>query len=187
MGKYSDRNGEGLHRVAEDDPLALKVLKQEHHKFRILFDAAQDAEGSKLKTIADELCLRLDVHMTIEEEILYPAGKQVGDADEVDEGIVEHAAGKDLAGQIAQMNGTEELYKSKVHVLGEQTIHHIDEEDQELFEELKEAHEKGKIDLDAIGEQLRARQAELYQKVEATGDLGPTQEADAEESPTVNA
>ncbi|NIJ07831.1 hypothetical protein FHS31_001441 [Sphingomonas vulcanisoli] len=183
MGKYTQRNGEGLHRIAKDDPLALQVLKTEHHTFRELFDAAQEAEGAALKKIGDELCLRLDVHMTIEEEILYPAAKAIGEGDDVDEGIVEHAAGKDLAGQIAQMKGTEELYKSKIHVLGEQTIHHIDEEDEELFEEMKEAHEAGKIDLDAIGEQLRSRQAELYGKVLETGDLGPTQEADAEEVP----
>ena len=183
MGAYTARNGEGLHRIAEDDPIALQVLKDEHHKFRELFDAAKEAKSAALKTIGDELCLRLDVHMTIEEEILYPVGKKVGEADNVDEGIVEHAAGKELAGQIAQMDGTEELYASKIHVLGEQTIHHIDEEDEELFEELKEAHEKGEIDLNTIGEQLRARQADLYQKVEATGDVGPTQEADAEEVP----
>ncbi|WP_174274405.1 hemerythrin domain-containing protein [Sphingomonas bacterium] len=183
MSDYAARNGEGLHRIADDDPVALRVLKDEHHRFRELFQAAKEAEGDALKAIGDELCLRLDVHMTIEEEILYPAGRTVGEADEVDEGIVEHAAGKTLAGQIAQMDGTEELYKSKVHVLGEQTIHHIDEEDQELFEEMKEAHQEGKIDLDAIGEELRARQAELYAKVEDTGDLGATQEADAEETP----
>ena len=183
MSEYAKRNDEGLHRIAEDDPIALQVLKNEHHKIRELFDAANEAEGPALKKIGDELCLRLDVHMTIEEEILYPVGKQVGEADDVDEGIVEHAAGKDLAGQIVQMDGTEELYKSKIHVLGEQTIHHIDEEDEELFEEVKEAHGKGEIDLNAIGEHLRARQAELYAKVEATGDLGPTQEADAEEEP----
>lgn len=183
MAEYAKRNTQGLHRIAKDDPIALQVLKDEHHKFRELFDAAKEATGAKLKTIGDELCLRLDVHMTIEEEILYPAGKTVGDADEVDEGIVEHAAGKELAGQIAQMKGTEELYASKIHVLGEQTVHHIDEEDEELFEEMKQAHQKGKIDLDAIGLKLRARQTELYRNVEADGDLGQTQEADAEEVP----
>jgi hypothetical protein len=178
---YAARNNEGLHRIAEDDPLAIALLKEEHHRFRELFTEANEAEGSRLKHIADELCLRLDVHMTIEEELLYPTGKEVGEAEEVDEGIVEHAAGKQLAGEIAQLDGTEELYKSKVHVLGEQTIHHIDEEDEELFEEMKEAHAAGKIDLDALGEKLRERQAELYRKIEESGDLGPTDEADAEE------
>ena len=178
---YAARNNQGLHKIADDDPLAIALLKEEHQRFRELFTEANEAEGERLKHVADELCLRLDIHMTIEEELLYPTGKDVGEAEEVDEGIVEHAAGKQLAGEIAQLHGTEELYKSKVHVLGEQTIHHIDEEDEELFEEMKEAHAAGKIDLDALGEKMRARQAELYQKVEASGDLGPTQEADAEE------
>jgi hypothetical protein len=179
--EYASRNNEGLHRIAEDDPTAIALLKDEHHRFRELLDAAEDAEGPELKRIADELCLRLDVHMTIEEELLYPAGKQVGESDEVDEGIVEHQAGKDLMTEILQLTGTEELYKAKVHVLGEQTIHHIDEEDEDLFEEMKEAHEKGEIDLNALGDKLRARQAELYQRIEEEGDVGETDEADAEE------
>jgi hypothetical protein len=182
---YAARNGEGLHRIAKDDPAAIALLKQEHHRFRELFTAAGKAEGAKLKKIADELCLRLDIHMTIEEEILYPAGRKAGEGDEVDEGIVEHQAGKDLVVEIEQLKGDEPLYAAKVHVLGEQTIHHIDEEDEELFEEMKEAHAKGRIDLDAIGEQLRTRQAELYDEVEIDGDLGPTKEADAEEIPAV--
>ncbi|PZU10712.1 hemerythrin domain-containing protein [Sphingomonas sp.] len=178
---YAARNGKGYHRIAKDDPAAIALLKQEHHRFRELFTEANEAEGARLKHIADEICLRLDVHMTIEEEILYPAGKALGEGDEVDEGIVEHDAGKTLAAEIAQLSGREELYKSKVHVLGEQTIHHIDEEDEELFEDMKKAHVAGKIDLDALGETMRARQAQLYRKVEASGDLGPTAEADAEE------
>lgn len=179
--EYSARNTQGLHRIAKDDPTAIALLKEEHHVFRELFDAAKKAKGAKLKTVADELCLRLDIHMTIEEELLYPAARKVGDADEVDEGIVEHQAGKDLMTEIVQLTGTEELYEAKVHVLGEQTIHHIDEEDEDLFEEMKEAHEKGKVDLDALGDKMRARQAELYRAVEKKGDMGETHQADAEE------
>ena len=180
-GKYESRNVEGHHPVAEDDPLALRILKEEHHVFRRLFDAAEDASDAERKEVADELCLRLAVHMAIEEEILYPALKPVIGADEVNEGIVEHHSGKLLAAEIEQLDGTEELYKAKVHVLGEETIHHIDEEDEDLFEDAKAAHVAGRIDLDALGEQLRARQAELYDQVVARGDVGPTDEADAEE------
>ena len=52
-----------------------------------------------------------------------------------------------------------------------------------MFEDAKEAHGEGKIDLDALGEKLRARQAELYDEVARDGDVGDTQEADAEEIP----
>jgi hemerythrin-like domain-containing protein len=187
MGKYAPRNDEGDHRIKSDDPQAIALLKDEHHRFRELFDKAEDAEGEALVAVAREVTLRLAVHMTIEEELLYPALKGLGDEekDEVDEGIVEHASGKALCAEIEQLDGTEELFKSKVHVLGEETIHHIDEEDEELFETAKQAAKDGKVDLDALGEKLRARQAELYRQVEETGEMGPTDEAVVEEIPSV--
>jgi hypothetical protein len=180
-GKYASRNSEGDHRIKDDDPAAIALLKEEHHRFRELFDQAEETEGGKLVAIAEELCMRLAVHMTIEEEILYPALKPVIGADEVNEGIVEHQSGKRIVAELEQLDGTEELYKAKVHVLGEETIHHIDEEDEDMFEDAKQAHEDGKIDLDAIGEQLRARQAELYDQIGASGELGKTNEAEANE------
>ncbi|HEY6916295.1 MAG TPA: hemerythrin domain-containing protein [Allosphingosinicella sp.] len=179
-------NSKSPHKTAKDDPRAIALLKDEHQTFRTLFDRAEQAEGEALVAIAQELCLRLDVHMTIEEEILYPALKAVIGEDEVNEGIVEHQSAKRLVEEIEQLNGDEPLYASKVHVLGEETLHHIDEEDEELFEKAKEAHRAGKIDLDAIGDRLRARQQQLYARIESTGDEGLTAEADAEEVETVN-
>src|ERR1700712_197014 len=145
MGKYAPRNTQGDHRILDDDPRAIALLKDEHHAFRELFDKAEDQEGAALLGTARELCLRLAIHMTIEEEILYPAVKGLGDEekDEVNEGIVEHASGKIMCAEIEQLDGTEELFKSKVHVLGEETIHHIDEEDEELFEAAKQAAKDG--------------------------------------------
>jgi hypothetical protein len=180
-GKYGARNSQGNHVIAKNDPIALQVLKDEHHIFRTLFDEAKAAKPARLTAIARELCMRLTVHMTIEEEILYPALKPVIGADEVNEGIVEHQSGKFLIAEIEQLDGDEELFPSKVHVLGEETIHHIDEEDDDLFEDAKAAHEKGKLDLDAIGEKLRTRQKQLYDQIAASGEVGKTHEADAEE------
>jgi hypothetical protein len=125
MGKYAGRNEEGDHKIKPDDHKAIALLKDEHHAFRKLFDQAEDQDGKALTATARELCLRLAVHMTIEEEILYPALKGLGseEKDEVNEGIVEHASGKALCAEIEQLDGTEELFKSKVHVLGEETVH----------------------------------------------------------------
>jgi len=183
-GTYAARNDQGDHRILHDDPRAIALLKEEHHVFRILFDRAGAAEGDALVAVARELCMRLTVHMTIEEEILYPALKPVIGADAVDEGIVEHASGKRIVAELEQLNGGEELYAAKVHVLGEETIHHIDEEDEELFADAKKAHAAGKLDLDALGGTLRARQAQLYDQLAAAGEVGRTAEADAEEIQT---
>ena len=61
----------------------------------------------------------------------------------------------------------------------------LDEEDEDMFAEAREMHLAGKIDLDALGDTLRARQAELYRQVEETGEVGPTDEADVDEIETV--
>ncbi|KKC26623.1 hemerythrin domain-containing protein [Sphingomonas sp. SRS2] len=180
-GKYSARNSQGRHVVAKDDPLAISLLKQEHHVFRSLFDEAEEADTQRLTEIARELCMRLSVHMAIEEEILYPALKPILGDDEVNEGIVEHQSGKRIIAELEQLDGTEELFAAKVHVLGEETVHHIDEEDEDMFEDAKSAHSDGKIDLDALGETLRARQAELYDQISSTGETGKTCEAQPDE------
>jgi len=180
-GKYSVRNEQGRHVIAKDDPLATRLLKEEHHVFRKLFDQASEADGKRLTEIARELCMRLSVHMAIEEEILYPALKPILGDDEVNEGIVEHQSGKRIVAELEQLDGTEELFSAKVHVLGEETVHHIDEEDEDMFEDAKAAHAEGKIDLDALGEKLRARQAELYDDIASTGETGKTSEAQADE------
>lgn len=180
-GKYSARNDEGKHAIANDDPLAISLLKTEHHVFRSLFDEAGKANTARLTEIARELCMRLTVHMAIEEEILYPALKPILGDDEVNEGIVEHQSGKRIVAELEQLDGTEELFAAKVHVLGEETVHHIDEEDEDMFEDAKSAHEDGKIDLDALGEKLRARQAELYDQISTTGETGKTHEAQPDE------
>ncbi|MGF7148989.1 hypothetical protein FHS96_002631 [Sphingomonas zeicaulis] len=184
-GDYAKRNSQGDHRLKQDDPAAIRLLKEEHHVFRELFDKAEASEGEALVPIAQELCMRLAVHMTIEEEILYPALKPVIGEEEVDEGIVEHQSGKRIIAELENLDGTEKLYKSKVHVLGEETVHHIDEEDEDLFEDAKEAHAAGKIDLDALGEKLRARQAALYDEIATKGEAEKTGDAVAEELETV--
>ena len=180
-GKYRARNDQGRHVIAKDDPLATRLLKEEHHIFRSLFDEAEKAAPKRLAEIARELCMRLSVHMAIEEEILYPALKPILGDDEVNEGIVEHQSGKRIIAELEQLDGTETLFAAKVHVLGEETVHHIDEEDEDLFEDAKAAHEAGRIDLDALGDKIRARQAQLYDQIAATGETGKTREAQPDE------
>lgn len=185
MGKYVERGKAEPHIVAQDDPLAISLLKEEHQIFRQLFDRAEESEGDQLVAVTRELCMRLGVHMTIEEELLYPALKPILGDDEVNEGIVEHQSGKLIVAELEQLDGTEELFKTKVHVLGEVTMHHVDEEDEDMFEDAKQAHRDNRIDLDELGRQLDARRAELYENIAASGDEGVTCDAEANEVPSV--
>jgi hypothetical protein len=76
MGKYVDRGRKPPHAIMDGGPEAIALIKEEHHMFRALFDRAQEEEpGPVLVALAGETCLRLAVHMVVEEEVLYPALK----------------------------------------------------------------------------------------------------------------
>ena len=71
--------------------------------------------------------------------------------------MVEHAAAKTLIAEIEAMKPGQLLYDAKVKVLGEQVRHHVEEEEQELFPDLRESD----LDLRALGSKLAARKVEL--------------------------
>ena len=153
--------------VPADEPRAIALLKQDHRIFDRLFNEFEQANRERKVKIAQELCLRLAVHTKVEEEVFYPAIKAKIDQDEIDEALVEHQAADALALEIQEMDGSEDLYDAKVHVLGEQVRHHVEEEEEEMFEEAKKAG----LDLDALGERMAARQDELLNEVADKGDI----------------
>jgi hemerythrin superfamily protein len=156
-------------------PDAIALLKADHAEVKKRFKAYQklvdnDGGAEERQAVAEEICLLLTVHATIEEEIFYPATRDVleSDVDLVDEADVEHASAKDLIAQIRAMQPEEPLYNAKVKVLGEYVDHHVEEEQDEMFPKVK----TGKLDTRAIGAQLAERKqalmAEMTEGVKAT-------------------
>lgn len=138
---------------------AIALLEADHREVETLFDQFEAAdEDLKKGAIAAKICLALKVHTAIEEELFYPPARaQTGDADLVDEAVVEHMGAKDLIAQIEAMKPGQPLYDAKVKVLGEQIRHHVEEEESDLFPEAREAG----MDLEAIGAALAERKVEL--------------------------
>jgi hemerythrin superfamily protein len=141
---------------------AIALLKQQHREVKEMFDRFENmtdrAKVSK-KKLADEICNALIMHTTIEEEIFYPATREASEETEdmVDEAVVEHASAKDLIAQIMEMDPGDDLYDAKVKVLGELVEHHVQEEEEEMFPKTREL----KLDLKALGQEMKARQMEI--------------------------
>ena len=143
---------------------AIALLTADHREVADMFDEFEglgDRAKSSKKKLADKICNALVVHTTIEEEIFYPAVraalKSKDDQDKLDEAIVEHAAAKDLIRQIQEMDPEDDLYDAKVKVLGEEVEHHVEEEEKEMFPNVK----KSDLDLMALGQELAMRKQEL--------------------------
>jgi len=101
----------------------------------------------------------LTVHATIEEEIFYPAIRNLDDEtrDLVSEAAVEHQSLKDIVGRLEAAPPSDPLYDAGVKVLAEYVKHHVKEEENELFPKVRSSE----IDLDALGERLMERKQEL--------------------------
>lgn len=141
---------------------AIELLTQQHREVKEMFDRFENmtdrAKVSK-KKLADEICNALIMHTTIEEEIYYPATREASEETEdmVDEAVVEHASAKDLIAQIMEMDPGDDLYDAKVKVLGEMIEHHVKEEEEEMFPKTRQL----KLDLKALGQEMKARQMEI--------------------------
>lgn len=139
------------------------LLMQDHREAESLFEQfEQTEEPDRLAVLARRICLALSVHAILEEEIFYPAARELLEDDPespdlLDEAEVEHAAAKALIAEIQAMMPREPLFRAKVKVLGEYVMHHVREEETRLFPKLRE------IGLEAypLGADLAARKVAL--------------------------
>ena len=138
---------------------AIGLLEADHREVEDYFETYETlTDDAEKKALADKICLALKVHAQIEEEFFYPpAREKTGDGDLIDEAIVEHMGAKTLIAQIEAGLPGQPLYDAKVKVLGEQVRHHVEEEESELFPEVRATN----LDLVALGAKLAARKAEL--------------------------
>jgi len=142
---------------------AIKLLKADHDEVEELF--AQYEKQKKRNSAArpeliEKICTALTVHAQIEEEIFYPAARDVLEQDGedlLDEAEVEHSSIKSLVEQIEAMGAGDELCDAKVKVLSEYVKHHVKEEEGELFPKVK----KTDLDLEALGMEMAERKSEL--------------------------
>ena len=145
-------------------PDAVALLKADHAKVEELFESYEKASGDGRKqAIAEQICMELSVHATIEEEIFYPACEGKVEEELLKEAYVEHDGAKILIAEIEAGGPSDEFYDAKVKVLGEQIEHHVEEEERRMEGLFAQARHAG-IDMDALGEGLAARKQELVSR-----------------------
>jgi hemerythrin-like domain-containing protein len=145
---------------------AIALLKQDHRTVSQLFDEFEKADEEEQAAIAQRVCQLLTVHAQMEEELLYPAAKECFESDEenedlVNEAEVEHGSAKELIAKIEGMSSGDEHFKATVTVLGEYIKHHVKEEENELFPQLK----KTELDLKELGSRLADRKFALMEQM----------------------
>ncbi|WP_406314266.1 hemerythrin domain-containing protein [Streptosporangium sp. NBC_01639] len=136
---------------------AIVLLKDDHKTVEKLFkefEKAGDGAYKKKRDIVDKIIDELVTHTYIEEEIFYPAARE-GAPDTTDhilESVEEHHVVVWMLSELKEMDPRDERFDAKVTVLMENVRHHVEEEEEEWFPQVREA--MGRNRLQEIGERM---------------------------------
>ena len=143
----------------------IKLLKKDHKMVKTLFEEVKNLKGSKLQKKADlitHIKQALTVHVQVEEELVYPAFRETRSMKEqVGEALEEHHVTKMLLAELDVLQPDDERYNAKVTVLCEYLMHHVKEEEKEMFPEAQKRLSSKR--LAALGEEVEARRNELLE------------------------
>lgn len=140
----------------------LNELKDDHKRVKKAYRDFQKLDHHEdpqaCAPLVEQVLSELRVHAALEEELLYPAARgQVAEEDLVDEAEVEHEMLHVLIDQLAMMDPEDELYAARFTVLCEYVVHHVKEEEGEMFPQL----ERARLDWEALRREMDERRREL--------------------------
>jgi hypothetical protein len=144
-------------------PDAVALRKADHLEVRALFEryerlVAEGAAGETRRALAQDICVRLTVDITAEEEIFYPAAcAAIGEQDVLCEATAMHRRARHLIADIVDMAPADPMLDERVKVLNERVDRHMAEEEGRLFARLRAAGS----DLGGLGARMAARKGEL--------------------------
>jgi len=150
----------------------LDMLKDDHKRVKKAYrefsklDSEDDAE--RCEAIVQQVLADLEVHTTLEEELLYPAAREaIKEPALIDEAEVEHESARTLMQQLQGMDSQDEKFVARFTVLCEYVMHHVKEEENELFPQLEHA----RLDWESLAREMQDRRAELMPPEEGREDM----------------
>jgi hemerythrin superfamily protein len=146
-------------RAATGFPVAqpTEALRMDHAFVRQLFSRFLNTDNEAVRQEAGPRILELlEMHSSVEETVFYP---QVRDLDEslIQEFVQEHGDADQLIQQLKSMDPCSPQAEPIYRRLCESVLHHIDEEEHDLFPKVEQAN----LDLEHIGLQMQAFEANL--------------------------
>ena len=138
---------------------ALDLLEQQHREVEDLFEKLESAKApSQKERVLAKLGDALAAHAKIEETIFYPAAFAEQTESELREAVEEHLVAKRLLADLLEMEPSDPQFISKVTVLKEVIEHHVEEEEETLFEMVRKQDIE---DLDVLGAKMQQRYKQL--------------------------
>jgi hemerythrin superfamily protein len=139
-------------------PDVIKLLETDHREVEDLFAKAESTSGAAKQQVVTKIASELTLHAEVEEQIVYPAMREAGLDDIVNEAEQEHGKVKELLAQIEAMDASTDEVDGLLAELKADVQHHVEEEESEGFPKFRDTVEQAQ--LQALGSQVEeAKQA----------------------------
>lgn len=137
---------------------AFELLKADHKKVAQLFDQLEKASGKAKLDLFEQIKSELELHTHIEETIFYPALEKPEETHDLTlEAYEEHKVVKSLLSDLAGAKSANDEWQAKAKVLREKVEHHVEEEENELFDKANGALSDEQIE--SLGERMDTAKA----------------------------
>ena len=137
---------------------AFELLKADHKKVNQLFDELEAATGKAKLNVFAQIKTELELHTHIEETIFYPALEKPEETHDLTlEAYEEHKMVKTLLAKLSRARTANDEWQAQAKVLRENVEHHVDEEENELFDKADDALSDEEIE--ALGQRMEAEKA----------------------------
>jgi hemerythrin superfamily protein len=136
---------------------AIVLLKNDHREIKKVFADFQRLGDGALKSkqrLVDKMIELLTVHTYIENEVMYPRVRALLPdlEDDILESYEEHHVADVLVVELAGMSASDERFTAKTTVLIENVTHHIQEEEDDWFPQVRKG--LGRKALQEIGQEM---------------------------------
>jgi hypothetical protein len=147
-------------------PDFITLLTEDHRRVEELFKQFDETGDPE---VALKVCLELSVHATIEEEMLYGLYSAKVDNAGAAEARAEHQEAKDLILAIEGMDPGSDDFVTTMTKLKTSVLHHVDEEEKEMFPKLLE---RLPDTAGLLGDEMAARKLEVEAQLRADREVG---------------
>src|SRR4051812_3275996 len=115
-------------------PSITNMIRMDHTHVVAAFHQYQvDTPARVKKGLADNICLALEVHAQLEEEIFYPALREVAPDETLDKSKPEHDRMRQLIAQLRALQPGDPAFDTTMFELMRTVLHHVADEETQLL------------------------------------------------------
>jgi len=136
-------------------PGATRMIRLDHSHVLVTFHRYKIDTNPRVKQgLVDTICTALEIHAQLEEEIFYPAIREVTDNEAIRKSVPEHDEMRRLIAKLRGMEPTDPAYDDTVMELMRDVLHHVADEETILLPEAERilADRLGELGLPRSGE-----------------------------------